>query len=150
MWSVVILGPKIFGLWWSVVFRKTVIVRCYLTWTTACCIGLNNSCWWQFCRLFNCRILYGRHLPTVIHITGIPSPTLSFIPGLKPSFSANPSHCSFSFSSGLTTWISQTVYCYFWAYPFLLFSFSVLGLHFTAVPCGRLSWLMSALENTLK
>jgi len=25
---------------------------------------------------------------------GIPSPTHSFIPGLKPSFSANPSHCS--------------------------------------------------------
>ena len=30
---------------------------------------------------------------------GIPSPTHSFIPGLKPSFSANPSHCSLSFSS---------------------------------------------------
>ena len=28
--------------------------------------------------------------------------TLSFIPNLKPSFSANPSHCSLSFSSGLT------------------------------------------------
>jgi len=27
----------------------------------------------------------------------IPSPTHSFIPGLKPSFSANPSHCSPSF-----------------------------------------------------
>jgi len=23
MWSVIILGPKIFGLWWSVVFRQT-------------------------------------------------------------------------------------------------------------------------------
>ena len=32
------------------------------------------------------------------------SPTLSFIPDLKPSFPANPSHCSLSFSpSGLTT-----------------------------------------------
>ena len=32
------------------------------------------------------------------------SPTLSFIPDLKPSFSANPSHCSLSFSfPGLTT-----------------------------------------------
>ena len=51
---------------------------------------------------------------------------------LKPSFSANPSHRSLSFSSsGLTTSISQTVYSYFWAYPFLLFSFSVL--HFLAV-----------------
>ena len=28
---------------------------------------------------------------------GIPSPTHSFIPGLKPSFSPNPSHCSPSF-----------------------------------------------------
>ena len=28
---------------------------------------------------------------------GIPSPTHSFIPGLKPSFSANPSHCSPTF-----------------------------------------------------
>ena len=33
-------------------------------------------------------------LPTLF---GIPSPTHSFIPGLKPSFSANPSHCSPSF-----------------------------------------------------
>ena len=38
-----------------------------------------------------------------------PSPPHSFIPGLQPSFSANPSHCSLSFSSsGLTTWIPHT------------------------------------------
>jgi len=37
-------------------------------------------------------------------IISLPSPTLSFIPDLKASFSANPSHCSLSFSSsGLTT-----------------------------------------------
>ena len=56
-------------------------------------------------RQFDCRILYGRYLPTVILIIiGIPSPTHSFIPGLKPSFSANPSLRSLSFSSsGLTT-----------------------------------------------
>ena len=45
-------------------------------------------------RAFNCRILYGLYLPTVILIIIgklIPSPTHSFIPGLKPSFSANPS-----------------------------------------------------------
>ena len=35
-------------------------------------------------------------------IISFPSPT-PFIPDLKPSFSANPSHCSLSFSSGLTT-----------------------------------------------
>jgi len=35
-----------------------------------------------------------------------PSPTHSFVSGLKPSFSANPSHRSLFFSfSGLTTWI---------------------------------------------
>ena len=45
-------------------------------------------------RAFNCRILYGLYLPTVILI---PSPTHSSIPGLKPSFSANPSHRSPSF-----------------------------------------------------
>ena len=50
----------------------------------------------------------------IIIIISMPSPTHSFIPGLKPSFSANPSHRSLSFSSsGLTTWIPQTVYCYF-------------------------------------
>ena len=32
-------------------------------------------------------------------IISFQSPTLSFIPDLKPSFSANPFHCSLSFSS---------------------------------------------------
>jgi len=92
-------------------------------------------CWWQLCRAFNCRILYGHYLPTVILIIiGIPSPTHFFIPGLKPFFSANPYHRSLSFSSsGFTTWISQTVYCYFWAYSvfyflvFLFLNFLVVG-----------------------
>ena len=45
----------------------------------------------------------------LIIIISFPSPTLSFIPDLKPSFCTNPSHCSLSFSSsGLTTWIPQT------------------------------------------
>jgi len=76
--------------------------------------------------------LYGHYLQTVI-----PSPTHSFIPGLKPSFSANPSHRSLSFSSsGLTTWIPKTVYCYFLAYSvfyFLVFLF----LHFLVVGSVR-------------
>ena len=38
---------------------------------------------------------------------------------------------AFLSSSGLITWIPQTVYFFFWAYPFLLFSFSVL--HFSVV-----------------
>jgi len=39
-------------------------------------------------------------------------------------------------SSGLTAWIPQTVYCYFWACPFLLFSFFFV-LHFLAVGSVR-------------
>ena len=72
---------------------------------------------------------------------GIPSPTRSFIPGLKPSFSANPSHCSPSFLllnqlkyllrgfPGLYTVISEHV-C------FLLLVFS-LFLHFLVVGSVR-------------
>ena len=41
---------------------------------------------------------------------------------LKPSFSANPYHCSLSFSSwGLTPQIPRTVYRYFWACSFFTF-----------------------------
>ena len=50
-------------------------------------------------------------LTVTLIIISFPSPTHSFIPGLnaKPSFSANPSRRSLSFSySGLTTWIPQT------------------------------------------
>jgi len=83
---------------------------------------------------------------------GILSPTHSFIPGLKPSFSANPSHCSPSF---LLLKYSLHGFpglfcCYFWAYLFSTFSFSVFTLFSCRVPCGRLSWLMLAFERTLK
>ena len=48
-------------------------------------------------------------LLTVIRvIIGFSSPTHSLIPGLKPSFSPHPSHCSLSFfSPGLTTWFPR-------------------------------------------
>jgi len=47
-------------------------------------------------------------LTVILIIISISSPTLSFIPDLKRSFSANPSHCSLSFSSlGLTTWFPR-------------------------------------------
>ena len=36
-------------------------------------------------------------LTVILIIISFPSPTLSFILDLKPSFSANPSHCSLSF-----------------------------------------------------
>ena len=43
-------------------------------------------------------------LTVILIIISFPSPTHSVIPGLKHFFSANPSHCSLSFSSsGLTT-----------------------------------------------
>jgi len=46
----------------------------------------------------------------LIIIINFPSPAHSFILGLKPFFSANPSHRSLSFSSsGLTTRIPQTL-----------------------------------------
>ena len=70
-------------------------------------------------------------LTFILIIISMPSPTYSFIPGLKPSFSANPSHRSLHFllHAGLTTGIPRTVYRYFWAYPFfLLLSFSVFHL----------------------
>ena len=47
----------------------------------------------------------------------------------------------------MTAWIPQTVYCYFWACPFLLFSFF---LFYTFQLRYRLSWLISAFERTLK
>ena len=56
-------------------------------------------------------------LTFILIIISIPSPPHSLIPGLKPSFFANP---SFS-SSGLTPRIPRTVYRYFCAYPFFTF-----------------------------
>jgi len=54
-----------------------------------------------------------RHITVIliiIIIISFPSPPHSFIPRIKPSFSANHSHRSLSFSSsGLTTWIPQTL-----------------------------------------
>jgi len=56
-------------------------------------------------------------------IISFSSPTLSFIPVLKPSFSANPSYCCLSFFFFRTGYmIPQT----FTVRLFLLFSFSVL------------------------
>ena len=85
-------------------------------------------------------------------LLGIPSPTRFFIPGLEPSFSANPSHRSPSFFllqdslhgfPRLFTVISEHI-C------FLLLVF--LFLHFLVVGSVRyrLSWLMLAFDRTLK
>ena len=67
---------------------------------------------------------------------GIPSPTHSFFSGLKPSFFANPSHCSPSFLllkyllrgfPGLFTVISEHI-C-FLLVVFLFLHFLVRGIH---------------------
>ena len=69
----------------------------------------------------------------VILITiGIPSPTQSFIPGLKPSSSASPSHRSLSFSFFMTDYmdspdcllllLSIDVFCFLVFFCFTLFN----------------------------
>jgi len=65
-------------------------------------------------------------LTFILIIISIPSPTHSFIPGLKPSFSANPSHRSLPILlqdrlHGLFTDTSEHI-------RFFLFSLSVLPL----------------------
>jgi len=77
-------------------------------------------------------------LTVILIIINFPSPTHSFIPGLKPSpFLENSSHHSLSFSSsGLTTWIPQTftVTSEHIRFYFLVF-FSIL--HFLVVGSAR-------------
>ena len=152
-------------------------------------------------------------LTFILSIVSIPSPPHSFIPGLKPSFSPNPSHCSLPFLlqdwlrgfPGLFTDTSEHIRFFkgegspysitvrrvpelipvlgsqpagdvshkpggrlplLFARPavtpatfkraatnfaadvfhFLVFLFST----FLVVSCGRVSWLMSAFEHTLK
>ena len=86
-------------------------------------------------------------LTVVLIITSFPSNTHSFILGLKPSFSANPSHCSLSFSSsGLTTRFPRLL--------LLLHSISVFTSQLLCLQCfdavgwvaGRASGLVIYLE----
>jgi len=73
-------------------------------------------------------------LTVILIIISFPSPTLSFIPDLKPFFSANPSHCSLSFySSGLTDFPHCLLLLL--SISVLLYSFSVL--HFLVVVSVR-------------
>ena len=70
----------------------------------------------------------------IVIIISFPSPTLSFIPDLKPSFSANPSHCSLSFFSFRTDYmISQTFTVISENISVFTFSFSVFSCRFRAV-----------------
>jgi len=81
-------------------------------------------------------VIYAALTVILFIIRSFPSPTRSVIPDLKPPFSANPSHCSLSFSSsGLTTWIPQT---FIVTSEHIGFYFSVfLLLHFLIVGCVR-------------
>ena len=89
-------------------------------------------------------------LTFILIIISIPSPAHSFTPGLKPSFSANPSRRSLPSVlqdwlhgfPGLFTNTSEHIRFYF-----LVFLFSTFQL---SVPCGRLNWHVLALELTLK
>ena len=117
----------------------------------ACCELMQRVFCWVHCTWWE-NVLNAVILIVILIIIGIPSPTHSFTLGLNPSFSANPPYPSLSFFS-LRFHYMDFPYCllYFWAYPsFLLFSFSVFTLFQLSVPCGRLSWLMSAFERTLK
>ena len=63
---------------------------------------------------------------TLIPIISFSSPTFSFIPDLKPSFSANPSHCSLSFSSSELTTRFPRLLLLLLTYLLSLFSFFIL------------------------
>ena len=83
------------------------------------------------CIAFNCRILCGLYLRTVIVTTHLVfhHPLTLFIPGLKRSFSANPSHCSPSFLLPfLNIHYVDSPDCLlsFLAYCFSTFSFKVM------------------------
>jgi len=64
-------------------------------------------------------------LTVILIIISFPSPALSFIPGLKPSFSANPSHCSLFFFFRTDYMIPETftVTCEHIRFYFLVFLF---------------------------
>jgi len=57
---------------------------------SSCAGGVNWALTVESYTVFICQQSY-------LLLIGIPSPTHSFVPGLKPSFSANHSHCSRSF-----------------------------------------------------
>ena len=82
------------------------------------------------------------------HHSHHPSPPHSFIPGLKPYFSANPSHRSLHLFFKTNSMDSLDCLPILLSISvFLLFLFSTFWF---LVLCGKLSWLMSAFERTLK
>jgi len=74
-------------------------------------------------------------LTVILIIISFPSPTHSFIPGYKPSFSANPSHCSlFFFRTDYTIPQTFTV-----TYEHIRFYFLVFLFYSLSFPCGGLN-----------
>ena len=76
-------------------------------------------------------ILYICSVPST-HNSYQPSPRHSFIPGLKPFFSVNPSHRVLPFFlQGWLHGLPRTVYRYFWVCPFFTFYFSCFPFFFS-------------------
>jgi len=80
-------------------------------------------------------VIYAATVIRIIISFSYTSPAHLFTSGFTPSFSANPSHRSrFFSSSGLTTWISQTLTVtsehirFYYSFAFSVFAFSALTL----------------------
>jgi len=86
-------------------------------------------------------------LTFIVIIISIPSSPHSFIPGLKPSFSANPSHHSLPFLQDRLHGFPRLLNDTSEYIRILLFSFSTF---WSLVPCSRLSWLLSPFDCMLK
>ena len=79
-------------------------------------------------------------LTFILIIVRVPLPPHSFIPGLKPSCSANPSHCSLLFffrTDSLDFPDCLQILLSIGYQFFLLFSFSVFFFHFLVVGSVR-------------
>ena len=109
--------------WWVQLFWQHSLPVCQTdrqTCTPRRSFCSNRPClwrWWQLCKAFNCRILYGLYLPTVILTIIWYSITHSLFHSRLKTFLFCKSFptAALPFSSGFTACIPQTVYCCFWA-----------------------------------
>jgi len=82
--------------WWVQLFWQHSLPVCQTdrqTYTPRRSFCSNRPClwrWWQLCKAFNCRILYGLYLPTVILTIIWYSITHSLFHSSLKTFSANP------------------------------------------------------------
>ena len=121
----------------SICISQVVVVTFFHVWYSICRIKIAREISASVCRNRDKRVwmIFDRVVLWVALPPPVPSthhfhhklPLHSLTPGLKLSFSANPSYHSLSFSSsGLTTWILQTFTVTSEHIRFLLFSLSVL------------------------